>query len=923
MAYKIKLNYDNIYDLKDGFIYKDELNETLDSSTVQFKVYGDELDCVSFDTAEIYDSESAIENKRLLVDSCDDEIYSFDDTNGDDHTYTMLLFSQTKELERITLPNCSVTQPLKGTKKTVWDEIQRFLAVYMPSIRLYDEDSRFYWSYKYSVDSLVQEKFENIQCPEFQWNNPTLREVLSDLFYTADCIPVIKNNYLSLIDLSNYTNTSQEINTSFLNYSKKSFGSSDYVGELTIDMKNAIGKGKTIVCEKKSLRSSGASFSTENAVFETQHPIYNIISCKVSYYYLDSRLEAFRPHVRYHKEIDITDFVVEDDVFEIANSGRYTGNDVNVAKGYKHYLLHYKRGEKNIDGWGDLQKSGPNLWDVDVPTIGWIAEILGEAETTSYPVNYGSCFLGRDRNDTQQLAGIAVDLTYETVNEHSMHVGKYLPVRHPTNRMFDNQSSSYVDVNSQSIFEYAKVNRLGNKIREIRGTYFNESDLPNLGDHLGNEILFSREIHYHDEIIEFIGFLTPNYVLRNYFTGVQAKRRSWQLAKDDEALTRTQIIKRYLEFSFDKKTDFVYSDTTTHLSYFVDALNSRSPESTHKFNYVLINAIDSSYNLYPESGYLYQLDLDVAVQGMSLCFNFGLTDNVSVDSYVTYDSEQDIYIDNLYRYCDNKGDVDDFGIYFVNYIDPSDEDFVWDSNHQDYEPNEMSAADVAIGNVFGKVTQKPKIKRSPLSILSSSLNEVHKDNREIMAFAYQYEYCSETADIIVTQKLIQFCTAFSTNALSNKLYASTSETFDLSNKTIKSSHEYISAPHCTLVEVDSSVSIVLNDALPAGTKSWCITDNNDNIILAVNGNRTTLWVNQLLDRDDRIYYSLEDQYPIGTLKSTQAQLDAAYSAHTPSVQLGNLRVGRRLVNRNNKIVLEKLVSTAEDFEDMIEDMNNE
>ena len=224
MAYKVKI--DNVeYDLKDNFTVKDELNETLDSATVQFNTYGQEANFESFDVAQIYDSANKITKKYFLVDSFDDEIHSFGSSfESDDHLYTVSLFSETKELERITLPNCSVTQPLSGTKHSVYYEIERFCSLYVPRIKVYDAEKTDKFSYqrKFTLDPALQTKFNSIDCPEFQWNNPTLREVLNDLVSTEDCIIVVKEGIISFYDLRQKGNP---IDTTKLSLSKRTMSS--------------------------------------------------------------------------------------------------------------------------------------------------------------------------------------------------------------------------------------------------------------------------------------------------------------------------------------------------------------------------------------------------------------------------------------------------------------------------------------------------------------------------------------------------------------------------------------------------------------------------------------------------------------------------------------------------------------------------
>ena len=77
MAYKVKINNKDVYDLKDGFILRKQYNENLDSGTVSFTSYGKSIDIEPFDGVVIYDTENKITPKHMLVDSGDEEIFSY------------------------------------------------------------------------------------------------------------------------------------------------------------------------------------------------------------------------------------------------------------------------------------------------------------------------------------------------------------------------------------------------------------------------------------------------------------------------------------------------------------------------------------------------------------------------------------------------------------------------------------------------------------------------------------------------------------------------------------------------------------------------------------------------------------------------------------------------------------------------------
>ena len=898
MAYKLKVNNKNVYNIKDGFSIKEEFNETLDSATVQFNVYGQEIDDVSFDDVEIYDTDNKISKKKLLVDSYDDEIFSFgDDYTEDDHTYTMSFFSETKDLERITLPNCSVTQPLTGTKKTVLEEIKRFCDIYVPKIKVYDASATLGYKYvdslKLSTEQLA--RFNSIECPEFQWNEPTLKEVLNDLMSTADCIVVVKNKEIGCYDITKKENP---IDVTKLSYSKRTMSSADYCGELTINMQNAIGKNVTTVCEKKGLRTTEGELTTSNAIFITQKPIYNIKSCKISYFIGSATPVAA---MRYYKDLDITDYIVEKDVYDVASSARYnppTGLDETIAKDYKHYLLYYTRGTNQIRGWGETMK--PDTVSSAVSHIGWICYLL---DKETFPRNVGlptDGFAWKDINARKDIRGIHVDLVYETISGHSMHVGKYLSVRHPDNRIFDNQQNSYVDANNQSIFEYAKVNRLGNKIRTIQGEYYNEGDIPKLGDYIGDEILFSKEVIYYDDILFFKGMLTPNYILKDYFTGVRARKRSWQLAKEDEALERNDVFKYYVEFSFNQKSDKI-SDFNLPINNSNDfsvgkLVNIGSDLQGSEAKYCVIKTqVSLSPGVMrdlPSSPNSYQIDVDKEILGMSLDFTFKTLDNVQVDYYV---KQQDTsLVNNIYKYCDSNGEFEYIIVAIASRIDSSDGEMSFPSNGQYWDVTSQEAIDncnASMQDVMNIISKKPEVKTDNINARFGSDNittcfalrrKIKKDNREILQNHIQFEYCSDTKDIIVTQNMIRNC-SFYGNYITDffKVYTSTSETYDVNDTNAKGDYVGYVIAYIRLTVIDRlSCKITLRNVDMTNIKSWCIADNNDKILLAVNGKKTDVHVNLLKSRDTNIYYSQQNRTIVGDITNDSlGQLDSNVAAY--------------------------------------------
>ena len=109
MAYTITLDKNLTIIPKDGFIIKDELNETLDSGTIVFSTFTD-IGKEPFDSVVISGSlnnGNAITTIRQVIDSIDDTQLNFDYATPS-HDYIVSIFSETKNLERITLPSIKI-----------------------------------------------------------------------------------------------------------------------------------------------------------------------------------------------------------------------------------------------------------------------------------------------------------------------------------------------------------------------------------------------------------------------------------------------------------------------------------------------------------------------------------------------------------------------------------------------------------------------------------------------------------------------------------------------------------------------------------------------------------------------------------------------------------------------------------------------
>lgn len=905
MAYKLKVK-DKIYDLKDGFTIKEELNETLDSATgIEFETFHEEFIGVPFDHATIYDTENKIEEKHFLIDTYDDEVYSFEENaEENNHHYFVKLFSETKGIERITLPNLTVTQPIdaSATKTTVATFLNKLQTLYIPLYRGYTiTGSHYTYRYKYAYSDSLLSKFENVICPEFQWNNPTLREVMTDLLSTEDCIPVVKQGVISYYSLKEKGNP---IDTSRLSYSKRTMSSGDFVGELSLNMKNAIGKSKTTACEYITLQAPEGSgtLTTENGVIKTQKPIYSIR--KLVVYGYDEN--------RYFHKLDITSRIKEYEDWNLLSNVRvYSTSYMNLpdwtdanglsTKEHKVNYIYFERGKKEIHNINTKYNH------VTLGSFNFMEMVVRGTFMNVLKTGGGGFPNGDFRN-------VFFYLEYETINnEQPLIAGKYLPSPHPDNRVFDAQKDSYVDLQHQSIFEYAKVERLGNKIREIYGEYFNESAIPQLGDYIGDEILFSREVTYYDNIILFKGYLTPRYVLKDYYTGVMAKKRSWEIAKESEALTRTDVYKLYIEASFSEKKDYSYHASTWSVGSFTECRAAQDGNGYSRINVVnrfltSLTKYDANSNIchafvrttdgqrsYPvQGGYDgIILDLLTEVQGNSITFNFGFDDNFKSASWINKTDNE--FIQSFYKYCASPSGrfssariyllkktygigrrTGSIGMYHYHEMPEARED---NPDAPQYSSGEMD-------QVIDWMFDNPKMGEQTALYQNDGLKlgtTVLKDNREITKWTVQFEYCSDTPDILVKSKFVELCSMVNDKSSGSIYLALAKPGFKYSLKDEKANADVmltllnITVPgqdniRVNITDVDDNVfsakvqwnNVPYTEGVEYG--AWAICDEDMNILLAVNRtSNVPVYFNILKIRDTKVYADSWSQTVLGDI----------------------------------------------------------
>ena len=200
------------------------------------------------------------------------------------YKYKIELFSETKKLETIQLPNICITQPLDITKKrSVYDYIKQYVDLYGTKIKRTKGNNLWYYDNKYVLDSDLESIFGNVYCPDFSLNNPSLRDVLNQLMLVKDRIVVVINDVITSMDI---TQRGDEFDNYGVTRVSGSMSSDNYASNLKRTYNNALsGYSSARRVERLGFRNSDNALMTiGNMRLETKFPIYKINKVLMCYY---------------------------------------------------------------------------------------------------------------------------------------------------------------------------------------------------------------------------------------------------------------------------------------------------------------------------------------------------------------------------------------------------------------------------------------------------------------------------------------------------------------------------------------------------------------------------------------------------------------------------------------------------------------
>lgn len=744
--------------------------------------------------------------KHMLVDSYTCEMITLD---GDCYKYKINLMSETKRLEKTILPNISITQPISGEKRSVWFYLNKFVELYSPKIKV--DVGGGHWEYrpKYKIDARekgdrggvprnlgipVHEIFDDsVYAPEMSLTAPTLREFLSRLMTIKDCIPVVWNDVIYAMRISN-THGTFETSPDHFTFVNKSIGSSDYSTALKREYEGALSQRNSAhMVENLGFRCRDDALMTlDNMTLETRFPIYKINKLWMCYYkkigiHNTNTGEDYQKIVLIRQ--DISRLILQN---EVRNSlaadwtkiayGGLNNMTVEEMSRYRFLTLGYEIGSKTISGWGEKFSYISDLFGWIKNTYTYIETIMrclddkrpfgdsnlqflepGEEVKSGISVSWEDCMItpNKSNNITDGLKTLFFQMDYV-----AMYSGTLVHAKGNTTddglQSSDNCSSSLTVLEVDGVFEREKANRYGNLEVGLQGRFSSVAQMDAFHDFVGTRwdkdpetIIYHREYQIYDDCVLANFSATKDYVMKNYFTTVFARYRTYSYASYRDSVNRGENDK-YMVFASEGECIFEY-DNESLLN--TKSLMSGITETT--INDDLTVNDDDQVNggwFAFDDGNEYYSDVNQFVSGFSLCFNIRLFDTVTNGNYIStlncYDDGGGYYPGNSNAYIgsaqewykmpikENDAFLGTIGCFFGHF----------DKTVTTYDGKRWE--DEMEEEIFSDLFSLPLKKKEP-SFSFGKWYEVCKDDKDLIDFTLQYEYVQNGGDFVVSEWLMK------------------------------------------------------------------------------------------------------------------------------------------------------------------------
>ena len=360
-----------------------------------------------------------------------------------------------------------------------------------------------------------------------------------------------------------------------------------------------------------------------------------------------------------------------------------------------------------------------------------------------------------------------------------------------------------------------KVNRMGNSELQLSNRETDINDLYDIGDYTDETYIITEKevIFYKDYVYANYG-LSKNFNKISSFIGINNEIRQWEIGEKN-TLNRQVVYKEHIEID-------VASSGNGSLS---------SEMFTSKGVETYLDTFETSSTLPPiDNGVYRTFSGDPSIMSISsngggnhLVLSWQFENNISVGSFLEDRSGQ--VANNFVSYTDEIGEQELFKISFFDYLDTGDTTFT------DY----LDSADLY-----------PKTDLSYINeylLTSSPFFLLEKDRREVIGGSIEFEQKSKDNDKLILGRALSYRNRLISDnpPTTIKLYVYTNGfKFNRGNTGLVPSG-YSGNVTASIVASSTNYNIQITNAeLTSSVDSYCLADENDNILVAVNQSGTRL-----------------------------------------------------------------------------------
>lgn len=805
--------------LINGFITKETLTEELDEGNVI--LFG--LKKTNFDP---FDKVVINENDKtyyLVVDTYVERKVSNSPLLFE---YTIHLISETKAFERIILPNLKITKPKTSSAIKLMGNYLDFILTH-------------YVNTKYAIElsSTLKYELNQVECPEYAWQSPSVKQVFNDLLQTLDKPKLVKvvNGKVEAVELSV---KGKEITSLKGKITDDNFqASKDYVNNLVVDAKNIIPTSTNVMTAPfLSFRSNDKAYlTTEDLELYVNGNIETIdnltMHLELSFKYKDSNVSN-----KENVAININQYLMEETYYNQLLPEERLGK------------LYYTRGGNVIKGFSYTNKI-LGIVDSEMSIQNIINKSVDYLNSSSTDKEYSAY--------AKEVRDVKFTIWYKNIGNTRIKVYRDDTKKYDFS-LVDNQTSQFINAVAFMQTEREKVNRLGNDIRTITYVYKNLYDIPNLNDYIDDYYLASKEVAHFKDYYIFKGIFSKNYIQQNLYYGLKSRTRFTNFEMANNSVLRNENIVKNIYFTTENTKPSATSEkrlcnyiARNYASYDTSNYWDESSKGIKQIvaTSTFADKTKKSYYLQPS---IYSLDKGVVV---SLRYYDNINVGMSIDTQnvvlgVKYNQE---YV----SYVDENGELTSVKFDFYS---------KYGSKYESLSPQSNYDETNAYPNIIEGYVDADNMEYT-------ILDYIYKDNGEILQYDIQFNFI-ERDDVVlcnyigefnpiadITSDRDRFTQTITISKLSNlKIYYSETETYNKTDTKAKGVYDrnlkLDNTPFTNwqIGVLDNYIKVVNannEDVDTSSWQSWCIANDKDEVIIAVNRNKET----NILS--DKIYITTE------------------------------------------------------------------